>query len=892
MNKTFALVWSEPRGGWVAAGEGARRRGKPPGALRRVAVAVALMGAVGIVHAQDFPKDGVVKLGAVDFTVDADKKTMRINQKTDKLIIDWHRFDVGSGKHVVFNQPGRESVVLNKVLSDFFSDIRGEISANGSVFLINPNGIVFGQSSRVNVGSLLASSKPVSHDDFLSGGPMQLTGAGNAGITHLGSITAHGGGSVILVADNIKSYGSIQADRGSVALASGKTITVSLAGNSLIDLQVEGATLNPLIETTGLLRAHGGQVLLKGPAKDAMSALVVNNRGVIEANSLDGKSGTIVLDGGNFGHVQVGGRLTATGGDTMAGGTISVIAKSPSIHPYADIDTRGAPGQTGLLSIAAHNVNVAGDDSETGATLSASVLNKNLATTNVALISPYGNVAINAPVQWNGATSLTLQAARDVEFNAPVIAHGDGAGLAAKTLGGDLRINARMTLAGDNAALALIARSDFDLNNGVTIELSGKGTTYETRQGRYDVINDISQWESMNKDLAGRYALGKSLEAGGKVATIGDDQNVFTGEFEGMGHTLSQFEVDADNHAGLFAQSSGNIRNLNLSDISVTTAKGARSIDKAAGALVGTNSGAITNVHATGSRMTDLGAGIGAVGGLIGRSNGGTIDRSSVTASTLRATGGRVGGMIGDNNGGFISDSVANVAVQVSGNVHAGGFAGYNDAAGALYNVQARGSVTHSGESGNGHFGGLVGANQAIIAKSAAYGRVQVQSGSAFSVGGLAGYNGGMIENATAYGHTSGGHHSAVGGLVGYNNGKLTHTEARGNVSGRDRGDVGGLVGVNRGSIEHAVANGTVRGEYKSRIGGLAGRNLVTAEIMGGTAHGDISGGLHVTMGGLVGVNEGLVHQSHARNSVNYWWGQWLLQTRGALVGRNTGTVW
>lgn len=126
MNKTFALVWSESRSGWVAAGEAPRRRGKPPGALRRVAVAVALMGVVGIVHAQDFPKDGVVKLGAVDFTVDADKKTMRINQKTDKLIIDWHRFDVGAGKHVVFNQPGRESVVLNKVLSDFFSDIRGD----------------------------------------------------------------------------------------------------------------------------------------------------------------------------------------------------------------------------------------------------------------------------------------------------------------------------------------------------------------------------------------------------------------------------------------------------------------------------------------------------------------------------------------------------------------------------------------------------------------------------------------------------------------------------------------------------------------------------------------------------------------------------------------------
>ncbi|WP_332611753.1 two-partner secretion domain-containing protein [Achromobacter sp. ESBL13] len=892
MNKTFALVWSASRGGWVAVSEGARRRGKSPGALRRIAVGAALMGVVGVIHAQDFPKDGVVKLGAVDITMDADKKTMRVNQKTDKLIIDWQRFDVGSDKHLIFNQPGRESVVLNKVLSKLYSDIRGEISANGSVFLINPNGVVFGQSSRVNVGSLLASTKPVSHDDFLGGGPMQLIGIGNAAITHLGSIVAHGGGSVILVADSITSYGSIQADMGSVALASGKTITLSLAGNSLIDLQVEGATLDPLIESTGLLRAHGGQVLLKGPAKDAMSSLVVNNLGVIEANSLDGKTGRIVLDGGDFGRVMVAGRLTATGGDTMAGGTVSIAGKSPALDAFVDIDTRGAPGRTGMLSIAAHDVNVAWGNTEAGATLSTSMLSKRLATSNVSLIGTYGNVTINAPVHWNGSTSLTLQAARHVDFNAPVTAVGDGAGLAAKTQSGDLNINARMALTGDNAALALIARSNLELNNGVVIELSGKGATYENRDGRYTVINDMSQWETMNQDLAGRYALGKSLEADGRVASIGGDHDVFTGKFEGMGHTLSKFEVNADNHAGLFAQSSGDIRNLNLEDISVTTAKGAQSADKAAGALVGTNSGTITNVHATGSRMTDLGAGIGAVGGLIGRSNGGTIDRSSVMASTLRATGGRVGGMIGDNNGGFISDSVANVTVQVSGNVHAGGFAGYNDAAGTLYNVQARGSVTHSGESGNGHFGGLVGANQATIAGSAAYGRVQVQSGSAFSVGGLAGYNGGMIDNAAAYGHTSGGDHSAVGGAVGYNNGTLAHTEARGNVSGRDRGDVGGLVGVNRGSIEQAVAHGTVRAEYKSRIGGLVGRNLVTAEIMDSAAHGDISGGLHVTMGGLAGVNEGLIHQSHARNSVNYWWGQWLLQTRGAVVGRNTGTVW
>ncbi|AUA60140.1 Heme:hemopexin utilization protein A [Achromobacter spanius] len=890
MNKTFALVWSEARGGWVAASECARRRGKSSGGLRMTVVALALMGGVGAAHAQDFPKEGVIKHGTGDIAIDADQKTMRVNQKTDKLIIDWQRFDVGAGKQVIFNQPGRTSAVLNKVLGQHYSDIRGDITANGRVFLINPNGISFGTSSRVSVGSLVASTKQVNQDGFLDGETMRFSGPSNAGIVNEGVISADGG-SVALLSKNLINAGVIQADRGSVAMASGGAFTLTLDGNTLLHLQIDRAELESILENDGTLRAHGGTVMMKGRSTNVMPSLVVNNRGIIEANSLDGKTGSIILDGGDFASINAGGKLTATGGATMAGGTVTLKGKAVFIQPDIDIDTRGAAGQTGTWSITAHHIKISPDAITNDVTLAASTLGKSLATTNVSLVSTVGHIAVNAPVEWDASTSLTLQAARHVDFNAPITAHGNGAAIAVKALDGDLRINARMTLAGDNAALALIAKSDFELRHGVSIELSGKGSTYETRDGRYTVINDVSQWETMNKDLNGRYALGKSLQAG-RVATIGNDSAIFTGEFEGLGNTLSKFEVTGGNHAGLFAQSSGNIRNLNLSSTSVTTAQHARSADKAAGALVGTNSGTITNVHATDTRMNDLAGGMGAVGGLVGRGNGGVIERSSVTNSTLQARGGRVGGLIGDNNGGFVSDSLSEATVQVSGNVHAGGFAGYNRAGGTLYNVKARGSVTHKGESGNGHFGGLVGANEAIIAKSAAYGRVQVSSGSAFSVGGVAGYNGGVIDQTAASGHVSGGHHSAVGGLVGYNNGRLTNTEANGNVSGRDRGDVGGLVGVNRGTIHQAVSRGTVRGEYKSRIGGLVGRNLVTAEIQGGTAQGNISGGLHTTMGGLVGVNEGLIHQSHARNSVNYWWGQWLLQTRGAVVGRNTGTVW
>lgn len=892
MNKTFALVWSEARGGCVAASECARRRGKTSGGVRMTVVALALMGVVGVAGAQDLPKDGVIKHGTGDIAIDANKNTMRVNQKTDKLIIDWQRFDVGAGKQVVFDQPGRSSAVLNKVLSNGFSNILGNINANGRVFLVNPNGISFGASSRVSVGSLVVAATDLAHDDFLKGGPMRFVSSKGSRLSNAGEIEAQSGGSVILMGKSIINFGSIQANQGEIALAAGDVFTLALDGDSILSLQIDQAALNAELHNIGTLTANGGQVHLTARDRADIPSLVVNNDGLIEANSLDGTRGSIVLDGGESGNVNVGGILSANGGTTMAGGTVSVKGNAIVIQPGVEVDTRGASGQTGMWSISANNMSVASAAKRGSAALSANTVVKSLATTNISLISASGDVTIDAPLEWDGANSLTLQAARHVDINAPLTARGNGAGITAKSLDGDLRINANMTLGGDNAALAFLSKSNFALRKGVSIALTGKGSSYETREGRYTVINQASEWETMNNDLSGRYALGKSIEAGGRVSPIGNDHEAFTGEFEGFGHTLSKFEVNGGNHAGLFAQSSGHIRNLNLEDISVTTARDAQSPDKAAGALVGTHSGTIANVHAVGVRMTDLGAGRGAVGGLVGRGNGGLIEHVSVTGSTLQAKGGRVGGLIGDNNGGYINDSRADVAVQVSGNVHAGGFAGYHGAGGTLYNVQARGAVTHSGESGNGHFGGLVGANEATIADSAAFGRVQVNSGSAFSVGGLAGYNGGVISNVTASGHVSGGNHSAVGGLVGYNNGLLTNAEAKGNVAAKDRANVGGLAGVNRGTIRQGVARGTVRGETHSRIGGLVGTNLVGGEVLGGTAHGNVSGGLFVTMGGLVGVNEGLIHQSHARNTVNYWWGQWLLQTRGTVVGHNTGTVW
>src|SRR5438132_929890 len=78
--------------------------------------------------------------------------TTRIDQSTDRTIINWNNFSIAPSNSVIFNQPTSSAVALNRVTGQNPSSILGTLSANGQIFIINPNGIVFGRGSQVNVG--------------------------------------------------------------------------------------------------------------------------------------------------------------------------------------------------------------------------------------------------------------------------------------------------------------------------------------------------------------------------------------------------------------------------------------------------------------------------------------------------------------------------------------------------------------------------------------------------------------------------------------------------------------------------------------------------------------------------------------------------------------------
>ncbi len=147
-----------------------------------------------------------------------------IDQSSARLAINWQSFDIGSGESVTFNQPSSQAIALNRILGQDPSTILGKLSANGQVFLLNPNGVLFGAGAQVDVGGIVASTLSLSNDDFLAG---RYTFAGRRlglrGVVNRGTIEAAQGGYVAFIAPSVANEGVIRANGGTVALGAGES---------------------------------------------------------------------------------------------------------------------------------------------------------------------------------------------------------------------------------------------------------------------------------------------------------------------------------------------------------------------------------------------------------------------------------------------------------------------------------------------------------------------------------------------------------------------------------------------------------------------------------------------------------------------------------------------
>jgi filamentous hemagglutinin family protein len=265
--------------------------------------------------------------------------TVTIEQTAPQAILSWQTFDVSKNTTVDFDQQGNASwVALNQIAATGVpSQILGSIKADGQVYLINPNGIIFGGSSQVNVNSLIASSATISTTQFLDYGIYStqsgstynpsftdaggaITVAAGAEITTAApSSLTPGGGYVLLMGTQVQNAGTIVS--GQTELAAGDNFLIrpgdsttsnewsTTRGNEIaVQLNTPGSSTtggSGLVGNSGYIEADTGDITLAGETVVQNGVLIlttlVNVRGTVHLlSSASDPYSSVTLTGNSF----------------------------------------------------------------------------------------------------------------------------------------------------------------------------------------------------------------------------------------------------------------------------------------------------------------------------------------------------------------------------------------------------------------------------------------------------------------------------------------------------------------------------------------------------------------------------------------------------------------
>lgn len=266
----------------------------------------------GAVYAstQDLPQQGLpqqdkVVSGNVTFTTTADKMT--IKQETNKAQIDWKSFDIGKDKEVKFEQPNENAVAYNRVIGGNASQIQGKLTANGKVYLANPNGVIITKGAEINVAGLLATTKDLEKiSENGNGNSYQFTRRTKDGqvvkegqVLNEGEIKAKD--FVVLNGDEVINKGKINVEKdaaknGEVYLSSSNNFTFTLS-DSGISVALEDNTVQGIVKNEGSIKA--GEITLSAKGRNQVLDSLVMNNGVLEATKVSNKNGKVVLSAGN-----------------------------------------------------------------------------------------------------------------------------------------------------------------------------------------------------------------------------------------------------------------------------------------------------------------------------------------------------------------------------------------------------------------------------------------------------------------------------------------------------------------------------------------------------------------------------------------------------------------
>lgn len=826
---------------------------------------------------------------------------MTIQQTTPNAIVNWQSFSVGAGSRVDISQPSASSALLNRVSGSATSTIAGQINANGQVYLVNPNGIVITQTGIVRAAGFVASTLDIADQDFVAGRRVFRGNGQSAAVTNQGTIEIQRGGYAALLGGQVENSGLISVPMGRVGLGAGEQATLDLSGDGFLQValpsKADGSDA-ALIQHSGRIAALGGQVVMQAATARNAARNAINLSGIVEAHSVSGRNGAIVLGGGDGGKITVSGRLD-TSARTSAraatrpparGGTITVTGD--------DIQLKGAAlladGQAG-----GGTISVGGGFQGQGPLQRATTTTVDSATT----------ISANAGQTGNGG-NVVLWSDHRTDFAGRISATGG----AQSGDGGQAEVSGKMLLAYTGSTDLSAAKGTFgtlllDPYN-VTISSGASTGTGFTATGNDSVISATTLQTALRSanvtvttggagspgtqagDITVAAPLTWGTGAGGTATTLtlnayrsilvnanltvnGGGGLVLNTNNGGTGGTLS-FAIGA---SASFTAPNAN-QSLTINGNSYQLVSSATDF----GSLLGNPRNAAgffalaSNITSVGALPAPLGVTVPFSGMLEGL--GHTVSGASVTTSSQYA------GLFARTQNATISNlNLTNVSIRgtytgtdVS---YVGGLVGLATNT-TITGVNISGVVTNvSTAASRAATGGLVGTlSSGTVVQSASTANVTGGNGVSSSTGGLIGLNTGTVSQSFSTGAVAAGNASTAttdgGGLIGTNFGQVNQSYATGNVTGGTAsGDVsssgsytGGLIGYSgpASNIGQVYATGTVQGgagpSSFSLAGGLIGYNQSTLNQTYATGRVASGGGANVFTGGLLGYNTGTTQAS------------------------------
>ncbi len=859
------------------------------------------------------PEGASVVEGSAVISADANNPNiLNINVASEKVVIDWSSFSIAANQIVNFFQPSQNSTALNRVTGNSISDIFGSLFANGRIILSNPNGINIGASANINAASFIASTLYIDKNDFMNGHYNFYKVAGKDGyIVNKGRITTNvAGGYICLLSPQIDNQYIVEANLGTVVLASGNKMTLALDDLNQISVVVAEAAQDGLvgadgkkvaIRNSGTITADGGKVIVTAKVLNNVFDYSFNNTGVIRAKSLANHDGKVSLEvegapALNIGKIEAGDvSIKAKGTSFINKG--EVLSKSYLGLPYVSkINIEAATLiQDGLISAEKGTVTIDADTVKT--TLDSSSTDPVNATTlviranQVSITTKDGGATgfplpIDAPnIYFNqtlGNIDLlqSLGIGTSILLRGPPMAFGSilynrNSNLTLKASSGSINIGSGVRLTSNNLTLlskngiyslgSLITPNLLTLiSDGVISSLGVLESSSLIERGSAFKVGGIfhpGQADVENADNAITYSANTNVSG-----TITDAANIIVDP--GVILTMDADTAFVAGNAFIMDATSvinGGGYDLSISAKSASTLGNINNVD-----LLTLSSGSSSNVTFTSNASSTFQVNTVKTNyhAILSRSVGaGTLADPIMIYSVSNALGGLQ----------YIPTSGLGLYYKLANNIDASETVSWNAGAGfspvgtTLGNYDAPLTHPFTGSfNGNGYIITGLTINRPTGISPWGVGLFGAV-GSAASIS-----NVGLVNlNFTGYGTPY------SGGLVGINYGTISNVYVTGSVT-----DGGGLAGCNYGTILNSYTKGTVTGS--SSVGGLVGNNFTAGSIISSYSFSAVNGGPY--LGGLVGSNDGNISSSYATGNVSGGAGSYFI---GGLVGHagSTSTI-